>query len=79
MTPQAVVEHFGTIAAAARALDIKGPSISGWIANGEIPIDRQCQIEVITGGRLVADREALNMVTPERQQAAGSSRNGQMT
>lgn len=70
MTPQDIIEHFGTIAAAARALDIKGPSISGWVSNGEVPIDRQCQIEVVTGGRLMADRGKLNIAETAPQQAA---------
>lgn len=33
------------------------PTIHGWIAAGEIPIDRQCQIEIVTEGALKADRD----------------------
>ena len=64
MTPEQVIEHFGSITAVATALKLQPPSVSGWKAQGKVPIDRQCQIEVITGGRLVADRGALNMLTP---------------
>lgn len=59
MTPQALLDHFKTAAAAARALKLKQPSISEWIEKGAIPIDRQCQIEIITGGALIADRALL--------------------
>lgn len=78
MNPQQVVEHFGGVTAAATALGIKPPSVSGWIEKGEVPIDRQCQIEVITGGRLVADRRALKMMTPQQAAHAGSPQRRQM-
>lgn len=61
MTPQEVIEHFGTVAAAARALKLKGPSLYGWISDGRIPIDRQCHIEIVTRGALRADRAELNI------------------
>lgn len=63
MTPDQVVAHYKTVAAAARAAKVKGPSFYGWIKDGRIPIDRQCQYEVLTGGALVADRDELD-VTP---------------
>jgi hypothetical protein len=51
------VRHFGSQSALARALTIKRASVSAW---GECPpIDRQCQIEVLTGGALKADRDKL--------------------
>jgi DNA-binding transcriptional regulator YdaS (Cro superfamily) len=58
MRPREVVNHFGTIAAAARVLMVSSPSISQWLDAGVIPIDRQCQIEIITNGVLRADRAA---------------------
>jgi hypothetical protein len=54
MTYQELIDHFKTQAAAARALDIKQPSIAGWKDSG-IPTPRQYQIEIITGGKLKAD------------------------
>lgn len=53
-----LLSHFKTQSAAARALGIKQPSIAGWVAKGEIPLPRQFQIEVVTGGALRADRNA---------------------
>lgn len=71
MTPQDLIDHFKTAAAAARALKLKPPSISEWVLKGEIPIDRQCQLEIITGGALTADRELLPTIPagPERASA----------
>lgn len=60
MTPQDLLRHFKTITAAAEALQIKPPSISEWVKNDSIPIDRQCQVEVITDGALRADRTKLS-------------------
>lgn len=56
MTKQEAVNHFGTQAALARALGIKKAAVSEW---SEIPIGRQCQIEILTSGMLVADRGRL--------------------
>lgn len=61
MAPQDVVAHFQSIAEAARALKVSPPSISQWINAGAIPIDRQCQIELVTAGALKADRDANGM------------------
>lgn len=54
MTKTQAVEYFGTAAALARALGIAPAAVSQW---EEVPEGRQWQLEVITGGRLVADRE----------------------
>ncbi len=81
MTPQELITYFRTPTNAARALRIKAPSIYGWIEAGEIPIDRQCQAEVITSGALRADRQKLGMqpAAPEpQQQAAYALRRRQM-
>lgn len=78
MEPHAVVAHFLTIAAAARALKVSPPSISQWIDAGAIPIDRQCQIEIVTAGALKADRDENGMpvkrdarTAPPAESAAG--------
>lgn len=60
-----VLEHFKTQAALARALGIGRASVNGW--GGVIPLDRQCQIEVITNGKLKADRSQL---FPKHQEQA---------
>jgi hypothetical protein len=66
MTPDELIAHFGGtagggVSAAARALKLAPPSIHGWIDAGEIPIDRQCQIELVTDGALKADRDEHGM------------------
>lgn len=56
MTPDDLIQHFGGLTAAARALGVKPPSVSGWKSAGRIPSVRQYQIEVLTGGSLRAER-----------------------
>lgn len=53
MTFDELINHFGTQQAAADAIGISQPSVSGW-REGGIPLPRQYQIQVITGGRLQA-------------------------
>lgn len=53
MKTDLAVAYFGTRAAIARALGIKGPSVSEW---GDYPpMLRQLQIERLTGGALKAE------------------------
>lgn len=59
MTPQELLDHFGSLTEAARALNVKPPSVSEWVSSGVVPLGRQCQAEIITEGKLRADREAL--------------------
>jgi hypothetical protein len=59
------IRHFGSQAALARALGIKRASVHSW--GEEIPLDRQCQLEVVTDGKLRADRALL---FPDREHAA---------
>lgn len=61
MRPHDLVSHYQTIADAARALKVSAPTIHGWIAAGDIPIDRQCQIEIVTDGALRAERDENGM------------------
>lgn len=58
MTPQEVIQHFGTQVKAAQALGIKQSSVAGWIKNGVVPEGRQYQIQLLTGGQLRADQKA---------------------
>jgi biotin operon repressor len=53
MTKQQAIDHFGSGAALARALGITRGSVTNW--GEKIPLVRQCQIEVVTGGKLRAD------------------------
>lgn len=56
MTYDDLLRHFGSQAEAARALDLQPPSVSEWQAT-TIPYPRQCQIEVVTGGKLIARKK----------------------
>ena len=56
MTKTQVIEYFGGVTEAARALDLSQPSVSEW-AEDKIPIIRQLQIEAVTGGKLRAGPE----------------------
>jgi DNA-binding transcriptional regulator YdaS (Cro superfamily) len=63
-----VIEHFGSQAAVARALNIKPPSVAEW---GEtVPPLRQLQIEKITGGVLKAAPEIAQPGPAPSEQAA---------
>ncbi len=68
MTKDQAVLHFGSQAALARALGITRGSVHNW---DEIPIGRQFQIEVVTDGALLADRqqEAVPVMEPARDAA----------
>ena len=58
MTTDELINHFGTQQKAAKAIGISQPSVAGWIKAGSIPLPRQYQIQVITGGALQADQKA---------------------
>ena len=54
MNPQELIAHFGTQAAAARALGLTWAAIYLWQKRGSIPYLRQLQIEQVTAGALKA-------------------------
>lgn len=56
MTYKQLVKHFGSQAAAARALGLKPPSVSVWQHKG-VPLPRQAQYELLTDGALKAERQ----------------------
>ncbi len=55
MTYQELIDFYGTQAKAAEALGLKQPSVAGWQKEG-VPAPRQAQYELLTDGRLKADR-----------------------
>lgn len=54
MTYEDLIEHYGTQKAAAEALGLAQPSLDGWKKG--IPPPRQAQYELLTEGKLKADR-----------------------
>lgn len=57
MTTKEIVEHFGSVLKAARALGLSTQAIYQW---GERPpMSQQYRVQVLTLGELVADKEAL--------------------
>jgi hypothetical protein len=67
MSPQDVIEHFGTLSNAARALEVQPSSVHEWKTKGEIEITRQALIEIVTRGRLRADRRKLRALDITQQ------------
>ena len=57
MTFADLIAHYGSQAAAARAIGIKPPSVAEWKEDG-IPLPRQAQYELLTDGILIADMPA---------------------
>jgi len=55
MTFAQLIQHYGSQASAARALGIKPPSVAEWKEDG-IPLPRQAQYEIMTKGKLRAER-----------------------
>jgi transcriptional repressor of cell division inhibition gene dicB len=53
MDKTTVIEHFGSIAAIAKAIGVSHAAVSKW--GDTIPKGRAYQIEVLTGGKLKAD------------------------
>lgn len=57
MTPEDVITHYGSQAAAARALGIPNRcTVWQWVRRGQVPWLRQCEIQIKTRGRLKAER-----------------------
>ena len=64
MSPSALVAHFGSQTAAARAIGTRQSTVSDWVRADHIPFVRQKQIEEVTGGALVADADAWKLELP---------------
>lgn len=56
MSPLEAIEHFGNQIELAKAVGVTQPTVSGWKTAGKIPEPRQFHIEVVTRGKLRADR-----------------------
>ena len=61
MSPKQVIDFFGTQVKTAEALGIAQSSVSGWVQAGEVPMERQYQIELASNGQLRADLPALRV------------------
>lgn len=54
MTPQAVVEYFGSQAEAARSIGVSPQAVQNWIARKYVPEAMQYKIQVLTKNKLKA-------------------------
>lgn len=72
MSPEQVIEHYGSQANVGRALGVSQPSIWEWVQNGRVPLVRQYQIELATAGKLRADRPADRSDPPDSHSLARS-------
>ena len=61
MTPKQVIKHFGTVRITAEALSVTTQNIYNWLALETIPRGAQCELEVITRGKLKADRKLVKV------------------
>lgn len=59
MTYEELINFFGNPTKIHRAINVALPNIAYWKKINNIPIERQCYIEIITQGRLKADRSKL--------------------
>lgn len=67
MTPDQVIKHFRTQAAAAAAIGVSQPAVSNWVTRGAVPLISQLRLEAATGGKLKADRSALSVKKAPRK------------
>lgn len=58
MRTEDVIKYFGSQSETARRLGIKQPSVAAW--EEFPPSDRQLQIQIITGGQLRAEPDAVD-------------------
>jgi hypothetical protein len=55
MTPEQIIEHYGSERAAADALGMTPQIVNYWKQKGEVPIKTQAFIQLYTNGKLKAD------------------------
>lgn len=58
MTYDQIIKEYGKQALAAGAVGLTQTRMTFWRANG-VPLDVQCRFEIVSGGKLKADRKAL--------------------
>lgn len=56
MSPTEAVSNFGNQSSLARALGVTPQAVNKWIAQDRIPLGRQYQLQVLTGGQLAASK-----------------------
>ena len=52
MTTKQMIKYYGSITAAAKALNITHEAVRQWVTAGSIPVARQYQLQVLTDGAL---------------------------
>lgn len=57
MTPQDIIQHFGSQADAARALCVARQVVHNWTVRGEVPQSWQAAVEAMTDGALKRDKK----------------------
>lgn len=55
MSPDELLNHYGTKAAIAAAIGGDRQLVQGWFERGRVPLDQQTKYEVATNGALKAD------------------------
>lgn len=60
MTPQQLLDHYGTQAKIARALGCTQPAVYEWFEKDKVPDGRQVQVERLTDGALAADAGCMD-------------------
>jgi ParB-like chromosome segregation protein Spo0J len=65
MTPEQVIKHFGTQQAVADALGFRQSAVANWLVRGKVPPISQLKLEIITDGKLKADKKIL--AVPKRK------------
>jgi len=65
MTPAQAIEYYCSRGALAKACGVTEAAVYLWVKRGAIPYDRQCQIQVDSGGALLASKtDALSVPIP---------------
>ena len=59
MTPNQVIEHYGTQASVAEALGLSQPTISMWVSRKRVPPLQQLRLEILSDRQLKADPKIL--------------------
>lgn len=57
MTPQQLVDHFGSPTKAAAAIDVTSQTVLNWLEKGVIPMNAQKAISYDTRGKLKPDSQ----------------------